>query len=373
MTVRLMHLADLHLGAPLAYLGEKAAQRSKELETAFARALDSAAEKEVHAILIAGDLFNSHNPPPDLVSRTKAALANAAGAGIPVILIPGTHDSYRYAKCVFRSVEFPGVDVLVVPGRPIMKNLNGLDVFFHGFSGGRKKGGDAAAFARGPEEGIHVALVHGPVVEAGHWTPSPRDFPLTPDEIGASGFDYVALGHHHDFREIRRGDTTAVYPGTLEGIKFGEAGERYLVVAGVGEDGVAIEKTPHNQRTLSEIRIDLATSAVGSAEGLIAAIEKRSDPNAIVKALLTGAADFVPAIREIEPALAASFFHLEIVDETSVVGGELIQGLMREDTVRGMFVKKMLERIEKLDVEDRATAELALRLGVEQFIQAGER
>ena len=373
MSVRLMHLADLHLGAPLTYLGDKAAQRATELEAAFARALDSAAEKDVHAILIAGDLFNLSAPPPDLISRTKAALANAVAAGIPIILIPGTHDSYRYTKCVFRHVDFPGVDILSDQGGPILKKLNGRDVFFYGFSGGRKTGGDTPPFACGPEEGIHVALVHGPVVEAGHWTPSPRDFPLTPDEIAASGFDYVALGHHHNFREFRQGGATAVYPGTLEGLKFSEAGERYLVVAEVGEDGVSIEKTPHNQRTLSEIRIDFATSAVGSAEGLISAIAKRSDPTAIVRALLTGAADFVPAPGEIEPALAASFFHLEIADETSVAGGELIRGVIHEDTVRGMFARKMLERIEKLDADDRATAELALRLGIEQFVQAGDK
>lgn len=371
MSVRLMHLADLHLGAPLAYLGEKAAIRSRELEASFGRALDSAAQKEVHAIVIAGDLFDSHDPPADLVSRTKAAMAKAAQAGIPIVLIPGTHDSYRYSKCVYRRVEFPGVDILVEPGRPVMKNLNGRDVFFRGFSGGREKGG--GAFARGPEEGLHVALVHGPVIEAGHWSPSPRDFQITPDELGASGFDYVALGHHHNFREFRRDNTTAVYPGTLEGLKFDEAGERCLVVAVVGEDGVAIEKTAHNQRTLSEVRIDFATSAVGSLEGLVSAIQKRSDPDAIIRVVLTGATDFVPAIGEIEPALEGSFFHLEIVDETSVVGGELIRAVMREETVRGIFARKMLELIDKSGAEDRPAAELALRLGIEQFIQAGER
>ena len=367
MSVRLMHLADLHLGAPLSYLGGKAAERSNDLESALVRALDVAVEKNVHAILIAGDLFNLHNPPRDLISRTKATLAKAAGAGIPIILIPGTHDSYRYSKCVYRHNEFTGVDVLIDPGKPIVKNMNGRDVYFYGFSGGRKKGD--APFACGPEDGIHIALVHGPVTEAEHWNPSPRDFPLTPGEIEMSGFDYVALGHHHEFREFRFAKTTAVDPGTLEGLKFGESGERYLMISEIDGDGVTIEKNIHNQKTLSEMRIDLATSAIASTEGLVSAIEKWSDPSALVRVKLTGAADFLPSIREVESRLDGRFFHLEIIDSTSVVGGELIRSIRSEETVRGIFVGKMLRRIESSGAEARAAAELALRLGIEQFIQ----
>lgn len=368
MSIRLMHLADLHLGAPLSHLGDGAAQRSQELESALSRALDSAPEKNVHAILIAGDLFDSFNPPPDLVARVKAAFKKVADGGIPIILIPGTHDSRRYSQCVYKHAEFPGVDVFMESGKPILKNLNGRDVYFYGFSGERKKDG-GAAFCRGPKEGVHIALVHGPVVEAEHWTSSARDFPLRPKELEISGFDYVALGHHHNFREYRLGKTTAVYPGTLEGLKFGEEGDRYLVIAEIGDDNVSIEKIKHNHRTLSQIQIDLATSAMGSIEGLVSAIEKRSDPNAIVKVSLTGPADFLLSIQEIEPRLGESFFHIEIADETSVVGGGLIRSIMNEDTVRGIFVRKMLERIETSCDEERATAELALRLGVEQFMR----
>jgi DNA repair exonuclease SbcCD nuclease subunit len=362
-----MHLSDLHLGASLSYLGERAPERRRDLESALARALNAAVEKNVDAILIAGDLFNVHNPPTDLVTRTKAALAKAAASGIPVVLIPGTHDSFRYSKCVYRHNEFPSVDVIVDPGKSIMKNLNGRDVYFYGFSGGRKK--EDAPFACGPEDGIHVAIVHGPVTEAGHWTPSARDFPLTPGEIEISAFDYVALGHHHNFREFRFAKTTAVYPGTLEGLKFGENGERYLVISEIDDDGVTIEKITHNKKVFSEIRIDFATSAIASSEGLVSAIEKRSDPSAIVKVVLTGMADFLPSTGDIESRLEGNYFHLEISDATSVVGGELIRLVSNEETVRGIFVKKMLKRIENCTAEERPAAELAMRLGIEQFIQ----
>ncbi len=368
MTVRLMHLADLHLGAPLSFLGERAAERSKHLESALIRALDLAPRKGVHAIVIAGDLFDSFNPPPELIARVKAAFKKTSDAGISIILIPGTHDSDRYANSVYRKTMLPGVEVLLDPGA-VRKTLGDHEVYFYGFSGGGRTEESAPPFRRGPEDGLHVALVHGTVAEAGHWTSSRRDFPLSPDELERSGFDYVALGHHHNFREFRFGKTTAVYPGTLEGLNFGEEGDRHLIVVEISDGGVAVEKTKHNRMTLSKINIDLPTSAIGSLDGLVSAIEKRSDPEAIVKIVLEGSADFVPATGEIEACLGEQFFHFEVIDETSVVGGELIRSIMNEDTVRGIFTRKMLDRIERCSGEERASAELALRVGIEQFMQ----
>jgi len=372
MSIRLMHLADLHLGAPLSHLGEKAATRSQELESAFVRALEMAPEKEIHAVVIAGDLFDSFDPPRDLVARVRAAFEKVNASGIAVILLPGTHDSHRYSRCVYRQAEFPGVDVLMDPGKPILKNLNGRDVYFYGFSGGRKKDADATAFRRGPEDGLHVALVHGPVLEAAHWGSSPRDFPLSRNDIEESGFDYVALGHYHNFREFRFGKTTAVYPGTLEGLKFGEEGDRYLVTAEINDDGVIIEKTSHNSRALAQISIDLSAGGIESADELVAAVEKQTDPEAILKVVLRGATDFIPAPEELESRLSERFFHVEISDDTTIVESGMIRSISNESTVRGIFARKMLKLMDESGEAERPTAELALRLGMEKFIKLAD-
>ncbi len=369
MSIRLMHLADLHLGAPLSYLGDKAGQRSRELEEALMRALALIPEKNVHVVAIAGDLFDSPTPPLELVARVKAAFKKVTDGGVPIVLITGTHDNHRYSRCVYKSNEFAGTDILFGAGERIRKNINGHDVFFYGYSGGRDKGDNVAAFRRGEGDGLHIALVHGTVNEGTHWAPSPRDYSLRPDEIEKSGFHYVALGHHHNFREFRLGTTPAVYPGTLEGRKFGENGDRHVVIAEIGEHGVTLEKIKHNQRTLSEIQIDLTQQGIASAGELTKAIEKYADPNSIVKVALTGTADFIPSKDEIEALLSDRFFHLEITDDTSLFQSEMVQSIKNEKTVRGIFTRTMLEKIAQSSDEDRETAELALRLGVEQFMQ----
>jgi len=369
MSIRLMHLADLHLGAPLSYMGEKAAQRSKELESALIRALALTKEKDVHAVVIAGDLFDSFDPPPEIVAQVKAAFRKTAEAAIPIILIPGTHDSHRYARSVYRNEEFPGVDILLESGKPLHKNLNGHDVFFYGYSGNGKSNRDPSKFHKGAEDGIHIALVHGSIGGGTHWSASARDFPLQPDDLQKSGFDYVALGHHHDFREFKYGKLSAVYPGTLEGLKFGEEGERHLLVAEIGESGAILERTKHNQRTLSKVRIDLSMSGIESMEDLATDIEERADPDTIIKIVLSGTADFIVQPNELKARFSDRFFHFEIADDTSMIDSELIRSYANEDTVRGIFTRTMLKRLENSSGEEKTTTELAFRLGIEQFMR----
>jgi exonuclease SbcD len=369
MSIRLMHLADLHLGAPLSHLGGRAAQRSQDLESALTRALALAPDKGVHAIAIAGDLFNSFNPPPEVVARVKAAFQRTAENGIPIVLITGTHDSHQYSRCVYRHTQFAMADILFDSGEHILKNINGHSVYFYGYSGGRNKSPDSISFRRNEEDGIHIALVHGSVSEGTHWSESSRDFSLLPSEIEESGFDYVALGHHHNFHGFKCGKSLAVYPGTLEGMRFGENGERYLVLADIDEDSVSLEKIKHNQRTLSEIKIDLALAGIESKEELAETIGKHADPDSIMKVVLSGTANFLPAREEIEALLSERFFHLEISDDTTVYESEMISSIAREDTVRGIFTRRMREIIDRTSGEEKETAELALRLGIEQFMR----
>ena len=74
--VRLLHLADLHLGAKFKSLGEKSVTRREDLSEAFKRAIDFALEEKnkIDAVLFAGDTFDSHNPAKDATELFRAQL-----------------------------------------------------------------------------------------------------------------------------------------------------------------------------------------------------------------------------------------------------------------------------------------------------------
>jgi DNA repair exonuclease SbcCD nuclease subunit len=104
---RLLHMADVHLGARHDDLGPAAsAQRERQFE-AFKRAIELAIDEKVDLVLICGDLFDSNSQPKRSFERAAAEIGRLAQRHIPSVLIPGTHDCYDAASIyrVFDLVE----------------------------------------------------------------------------------------------------------------------------------------------------------------------------------------------------------------------------------------------------------------------------
>src|SRR5205814_8638251 len=70
--LRLLHTADVHLGARHTDLGEQAAAQRERQFAAFRTAVDLAITEKVDVVLIAGDLFDSNTQPKRSVERVVA-------------------------------------------------------------------------------------------------------------------------------------------------------------------------------------------------------------------------------------------------------------------------------------------------------------
>ena len=87
--MRLLHTSDWHLGRSfhgVSLLEEQAA--------AIARIVALAAEHQVEAVLIAGDLYDRAIPPAEAVALFNDALARLSAGGTAVVAIAGNHDSH---------------------------------------------------------------------------------------------------------------------------------------------------------------------------------------------------------------------------------------------------------------------------------------
>ena len=374
MSVRILHLADLHLGASFPSMGERSEERARDFLSAFLRAVDYAAgeRKPVDLVTIAGDLFDTHDPDEGLVYQVEAALERLHGAGVPVLLAPGTHDAPAYRRSVYRRLRLPKSAHLftapMIDAGPRL-TIRGEAVQTYGIAY------DAGVSERPLTDfrptglaDYHVGIFHAALQDSPTWKIRSNDMPVNRTEIAACGLNYLALGHYHNFAEVREGGSVAVYPGTLEGRKFGENGPRYLVVAEIGREAVSVERTPWNARTLTESTIDFALAEIREERQLEDRILAFAGDREIVRVRLEGPAEFVFDPDRLLARLGPRFFYLELDDRTYVVNARLMERYRDEATVRGVFVRRMLERIEQADnPEAKETATLALRLGLSEF------
>lgn len=195
--VRLLHASDTHLGH------HPDNDRSVRLLVALAR------RHAVHALLLVGDIFDHNRVPAEFAQPLVDQLGEAP---VPVIVLPGNHDPLT-PDSVWKRVTLPlNVRVLAQPGGETMR-LDGADVVLWGRP-------HVDYFDLRPLEGIpprqgpawHVALAHG------HLTRTQgvikRSYLITPEEIAATGWDYIALGHWDAPADVSEGGVTAVYSGS---------------------------------------------------------------------------------------------------------------------------------------------------------------
>jgi DNA repair exonuclease SbcCD nuclease subunit len=374
MSVRILHLADLHLGAAFPSMGEHGPERSRDLLNAFQRAVELAASPEhpVDLVAIAGDLFDTHDPDEGLCFQVETCLEKLSKAGVPVALVPGTHDAFSYRRSIYRRLRLPeGVHLLATPRLSPGPRLSirGETVQLYGIAYDPSVSfRPLSDFARSGVADYHVGILHGALQDSPNWKIRPSDLPLDRAEIGASGLDYLALGHYHNFVEVREGGTVAVYPGTLEGRKFGEDGTRYLVLATLTHGNAALERKPWNTRTLSQVTLDFTSAAIHDDRRLLERLSAFAGEREIVRARLEGAADFAFEAERIEAMVKDRFFHLELDDRTYLMDTALLGQFKDEATIRGAFVRRTLNRLaEATTQEEKETVTLALRLGLAEF------
>ena len=369
MSVRLLHVADVHLGAPLGNFGGYAARRRDDLEAAFRRTVDAALAQGVHAVLLAGDLFDSHRPEPRVVELARRELARLREAGIPVLAVPGTHDSLLQPDCVYRREDLPIDRLFDAPSfdGPERVDADGIPVWVYGIAADPRRPGGWESLRRTPEAGLHVALAHAACRDRPDWAIAPEDLPFDAADLASMGMDYVALGHYHNGRvfEASDGRVLAAYPGSVEGRDWTETGPRkaLLVAWESGVPGPNVRPIPVHTRVLEAGELDVSGAA--SEEEVREWIRARFPRESLWRIVLVGEPEAPLRPDSIGADLDAHYGYVQVVDETTVVTSRRVAELCEERTVRGEFFRRLVaERDRATGERERRVADRALKLGM---------
>ena len=376
--LRIVHTADVHLGARHADMGDHAAAQRERQFAAFKTTIDLALEERVDLFLIAGDLFDSNTQPRRSAERVAAELARLVAAKVRTVMIPGTHDVYDRSS-IYRAYDLealagsdPDDDFVTVltPARPWV-HLAACDVVVFGPVFATKKapksplqGLDTSVV---PEATYRVGMVHGAVAIPGKTDGD--DVVITTQEIAASGLDYLALGHWHSSQQARAGGVTYAYAGAPEAVAIDQdrAGKALLVELDTkaGAKTVTVSEKQVGKTKFDKARIDAA--AIASQPAFIEGVAKRGDPDLVLDVRIDGVRpdELDLHLDEIETALTPSFLRIRVRDASMPA---LTEGaLPSPDTIAGSFIRDVEASITSLEAAGRtdeaAEARDVLRLG----------
>ena len=386
--LRLLHTADVHLGARHADLGDAASAQRERQFAAFRTSVDLAIAEKVDLFLVAGDLFDSNVQPRRSVERVAAELARLAQARIRSVLIPGTHDVYDRSS-VYRAYDLPALAgtrpaeemvTILAPERPWI-HLPSLDVVVHGPVFATKRAPHSPlrdlAAAETPAATWRIGLLHASISIPGRTEHD--EVVVTLDEIGASGLDYLALGHWHSAQSSKAKGVAYAYSGAPEPVAVDQdrAGKVLLVTLEErdGAKAVAIDERVVGRTSFVSLDVDAAT--VASQPALIDMLRATADPDQVLDVRLIGVRpdtlDLEPL--EVEQTLKAAYLRVRVRDASRPA---LTEGaLPPAETIAGAFIRSVEGRIADLeasgdDPAQREAVELrdALRLG--RLLLAGQ-
>ena len=203
----LLHTSDLHIGSDV---------YPQEALVGFDQVCIQAKDREVDAVLVAGDLFDSFRAPLESVEYVFAGLKELDR---PVFVLPGNHDTlltgaYGVADSLpplpanMIVLKDPAGEILSSP--ELSLSVWGRPVYDH-----EPSFQPLAGLPSRPANSWFVAMAHGLVMDGR--TGSARSSPITVEELHDADCDYIALGHVHVFREVTQNGPVAFYCGAPSG------------------------------------------------------------------------------------------------------------------------------------------------------------
>ncbi len=216
--MRLVHLSDLHLGFRQ-FQRQTAAginQREADIATVFRGVVDRVIALAPDIVLLAGDIFHNVRPPNPAIlhafgqfSRLTQALPDAL-----IVMIAGNHDSPRAVEtgCILQLFSPLGIHVVDGAAQRLAFPERDLSILAVPDTGVPQR----IALDPDPAASCNILLLHREVegiVPASAANAERAAVAITPEELGAARWNYVALGHYHVYRQVA---PNAYYCGSLD-------------------------------------------------------------------------------------------------------------------------------------------------------------
>jgi DNA repair protein SbcD/Mre11 len=216
-------------------------QREVDVQEAYGRAVDAILERDVDLVIHSGDVFDSVRPATHVIIGFLKQTFRITHQDIPYLVAAGNHETPRlrsttaaleYANLV-NAISAHGFEIDYEPVE-VDGALVGVTLVPHGAVFG------TGAVTPARDADVNVLVTHGmvPGLEARQHEMGEAN--LQPGMLESS-FDYIALGHYHEFHEHK---PNAFYAGATERFGFGEVASK-PGFAVVEFDGSGLKSVEH--------------------------------------------------------------------------------------------------------------------------------
>ena len=292
---KILHFADAHID--ISNYGRRDPStglpiRILDFLSSLDEIINTAISEDVDCVLFAGDAYKDQNPAPTFQREWGKRIMRLSQAGIPTLLLVGNHDispsvGRAHALTEFNTLQVPHVkiidqaaflssadlsslcpqgkrldlQVIALPwisrtGMAASLDLQTRDIDKIYQEMEKKISYDINGWLESADPDLPVVLAAHASVEGATYggersVSLGRDLILPGNLVKDSRLDYTALGHIHKSQDLNPGKhPPVVYPGSIERVDFGEAGDdKFFLIADVKKG-----KTHLDWRQLKNIR-----------------------------------------------------------------------------------------------------------------------
>lgn len=231
--IKIIFLSDTHLGFDYPIRPKKVKRRrGDDFFNNFDRVLDYANTNCADLVIHGGDLFFRTKVPDVIVDRVYERIFNFVETGIPMVIVPGNHESSRLPVSLF--MQHPNIYYYQSPG-VFPFRMKGVDLDVAGFPCVRNDvETEFPAIAKELQSGLRaesfkILCMHQSIEGA---KVGPSDFTfrhhrdVIPIKYLPADFNLVLSGHIHRAQILQMPNCKPViYPGSIERTAFAEKDE----------------------------------------------------------------------------------------------------------------------------------------------------
>lgn len=350
--MKFVHIADMHFDMPFSLLssrGNLGDKRRLEQRQAFDKVINYIKENNIEYFFISGDLYE-HNH----VRSGTIEYINDCFKQIPntkVYISPGNHDPYL-KNSMYNM--FGWNENVTIFNKELGKfEDDNVNIYGLGFDDFTWENSELNELVIEDKDKINILVVHSSVDSS---VLSEKLYnPITSNRLKQMGFDYIALGHIHKRNYVSE---NIIYPGSLISLGFDEPGEHGMIVGEVTKEKLKTEFVKIDDRYFETLEVDV--SDLNSQEDLISYLNTIYKLRTMFKVVLTGKRTFEIFVNKILDFIGNENI-LKIEDKTTLPYD--LDALKNQNSLKGIFVKNMLEKI-KENPEKEREIQRAIEIGL---------